>query len=71
MKYDWIIDVLADLKTFAQGNGLLGLAEHLDETSHVAATDIAHAVGGQTGKVTGDARQTRTDHRELAEGKIA
>ena len=48
MKYDWILDVLADLRTFAQANGLAGLADQLDDTRLVAATEIvslAHNTG--------------------------
>lgn len=44
MKYDWIIDVLTDLKSFAQANGLPALAEQLDDTSLLAATEIAQRV---------------------------
>lgn len=40
MKYDWILDVLADLKTFAAANGLDALAEQLDDTRLLAATEI-------------------------------
>lgn len=38
---DWILDVLADLKTFASANGLGKLAEQLDDTTLVAAAEIA------------------------------
>lgn len=41
MKNDWILDVLADLKAFAQANGLTNLAEQLEDTSLVAAAEIA------------------------------
>lgn len=40
MKNDWILDVLADLRTFAQANGLDALADQLDDTRLVAATEI-------------------------------
>lgn len=40
MKYDWMLDVLADLKTFAHANGLEALADQLEETRQVAATEI-------------------------------
>ena len=30
MQYEWILDVLTDLKAFAKGNGLTALAEQLD-----------------------------------------
>ncbi len=41
MNNDWILDVLADLKAFAQANGLNKLAEQLEDTSLVAAAEIA------------------------------
>ena len=41
MQNEWILDVLADLKTFAQKNGLGALAEQLDDTRLVAATELA------------------------------
>lgn len=45
MKYDWMLDVLADLKTFAQSNGLDRLAEHLEDTRIIAAAEIASVTG--------------------------
>lgn len=41
MKNNWILDVLADLKTFAQANGMVALAEQLDDTALIAAADLA------------------------------
>lgn len=41
MKYKWILDVLADLKTFSTANGLHGLAKELDDTRLLAAIEIA------------------------------
>lgn len=43
MANDWIIDVLADLKTYSKKNGLSVLAKQLDETTLIAATEIASA----------------------------
>lgn len=40
MKNDWILDVLADLKTFAEENELSELARHLVETTEIARQDI-------------------------------
>ncbi|PSL22221.1 hypothetical protein CLV88_101646 [Shimia abyssi] len=40
MKNDWILDVLADLRTFALANGLEDLADQLDDTRMVAACEI-------------------------------
>lgn len=41
MANDWIIDVIADLKTFAARKGLSALANQLDESMLVAAIEIA------------------------------
>ena len=41
MRSDWILDVLADLKTFVRANELVALAEQLDDTSIVAMAEIA------------------------------
>ncbi len=48
MQNEWILDVLADLKTFAQQNGLGVLAEQLDDTQLVAASELALTGEGQT-----------------------
>ncbi len=59
----WILDVLADLKTFALANDLGALAQQLDATSLVASAEIlsqveqAQGIGnagcGRTGSDTG------------------
>ncbi|MBB4174792.1 hypothetical protein [Sulfitobacter noctilucicola] len=41
MRSDWILDVLADLKTFALSVDLHALAEQLDDTAIVAMAEIA------------------------------
>ena len=41
MTNDWILDVLADLKTFADTNGLGALSLQLDETATIAAAEIS------------------------------
>jgi hypothetical protein len=41
MQNDWIIDVLADVKTFARANGLPMLAAQLEETAFVAAAELS------------------------------
>jgi hypothetical protein len=40
MAYDWIFDVLEDLKAFAQANGLTALAAKADEALAVARTEV-------------------------------
>ena len=41
MANDWIIDVLADLKTYATKNGLGALSHQLDKSSLIATSEIA------------------------------
>lgn len=41
----WIIDVIADLKTFADQNELPLLSRQLSETAKVAVAEIALTVG--------------------------
>ncbi|WP_299353932.1 hypothetical protein [uncultured Shimia sp.] len=67
MKYDWILDVLADLKTFAHANDLRVLADQLEETRQIAAIEIvsvsdmtglvAHGDDTSTGTYSGNARE--------------
>ncbi len=57
MQHDWILDVLADLKTFAKSNGLRALAEQLDDTTLIAAAEIASIEGEADAK--GHGQNTR------------
>ena len=41
MANEWILDVLADLETFARDNGLPALASGIDDLGVVAATELA------------------------------
>lgn len=41
MANEWILDVLADLKTFARNNGLSSVASGLDDLTIVAAAELA------------------------------
>jgi len=46
MRNDWIIDVLADLNSFAKSNGLPVLAKQLEDTAILASVELAsHNVG--------------------------
>ena len=42
MKYDWIIDVISDLETFASANDMQDLAAELADLKLVAAADISN-----------------------------
>lgn len=41
MRQDWVFDVLADLRSFAVQNGMIKLADQLEDTMIIAAADIA------------------------------
>lgn len=43
MRYDWIIEVLQDMKTFSEKHGMVALARKVDETIRVAEAEIAVA----------------------------
>ena len=63
MGQGWIIDVLTDLRTFAQLNGLPQLAAKLEETTRIAAGEIAAAPAeGVTARIATDG----TGHRDFS-----
>ena len=41
MRHDWIFDVLKDLRSYAQSNGLPALALKADEAMRVAQAEVA------------------------------
>jgi hypothetical protein len=43
MRHDWIFEVLQDLRSYAQKNGLPALAAKAEETLRVAEVEIAAA----------------------------
>ena len=45
MEQDWILDVLADLRTFAHASNLPKLAEHLDDSAVIAMAEISALFG--------------------------
>lgn len=69
MGNDWIIDVLADLRAFAQKNDLPLLAVQLDETSLVAQAEIAQLVERTPISVRGEATETRSIFVQTAGGR--
>lgn len=71
MQYEWILDVLTDLKAFAQANGLSSLAEQLDDTSLLAAAEIAQIAGGMAGGFAANAGRAGGVHREASAGENA
>jgi hypothetical protein len=71
MQYDWILDVLDDLKSFAKGNGLPALAEQLDDTSLLAAAEIAQFSAGGIGAQRRNAEPDRAADRGPSAGENA
>ncbi len=57
MTNDWIIDVLTDLQKFSANNSLSRLADHLDDTIMVAATELSSQ--GSRSRMVGDFEQDR------------
>ena len=47
MANDWILDVLADLRAFADKNGLSETADQLGDATLIAAVELASAKGRQ------------------------
>ena len=66
MANDWIIDVLADLKKYAAKNGLAALARQLDDTTLVAASEIAATQGGGQELTIGEIGNTGGLYRAVA-----
>ena len=62
MSKEWVIDVLSDLRAFAQTNAMPALADQLEEAIVAGATEIGQASaiqagpdGAETGRLTGTA----------------
>ena len=45
MRDDWILDLLADLRSFAAANQLPRLAEQLDDTAIIALAELSERQG--------------------------
>lgn len=48
MRHSWILDVLNDLRTYAENNSLPAIAAAAAQTLGIAHTEIAAAAGGDT-----------------------
>lgn len=46
MKHDWMIDVLADLRTYALNHNMSNLSEHLEDSIMIAASDMTASEQG-------------------------
>ncbi len=71
MAQDWIVDVLADLRSFALQNNMGALAEQLDDTILVAATEIAQTAPDVPDETGDHVSGTGRFPRRFASGQIA
>lgn len=70
MTNEWIIDVLNDLKAFAQRNGMDATAAQLDDACLVAHGELSDMSGGPAGTAgTAGTVRTAQDH-EAGTGNI-
>lgn len=71
MGHDWIIDVLADLKSFASTNDLPLLAEHLEEIALTARQEIDSKVEIPSRTMRGDGAGDRYFFASAGAGRRA
>ncbi len=60
MVHEWVLDVLADLQSFAQSNDLDELAAHLEKAGHIAAAEIYTQADGVTQHKYGESAANRS-----------
>lgn len=68
MRYDWIIEVLQDMKTFSERHGMVALARKVDETIRVAEAEIAVAATNHPGHDDLDENRDESAGRRAAGG---
>ena len=66
MANDWMLDVLADLKSFAESNGLAVTERHLDQVINTVADELASMQGMAQGTARGIGH-VREFHRPVTE----
>lgn len=69
MAQDWMIDILTDIRQYAQKNAMLDLAEHLDDAIIVAASEI-RAASVSTDTTERYDHTDRNIHRPTAEHEL-
>lgn len=69
MKADWVIDILKDIRQFSEQNGMLVLAEQLDDAIFVAATEIGARVA-ESGTVKSVRGNPRGVTRAFADNEV-
>ena len=69
MKAYWVIDILKDIRQFSEKNGMVELAEHLDDAIFVAATEIGAKLCG-SGSVDSGNGKTRGAAGALTDNEV-
>jgi hypothetical protein len=69
MKAFWVIDILKDIRQFSEKNGMVELAEQLDDAIFVAAREIGARVDG-LGATDGGAGQARNSAGAVADHEL-
>jgi hypothetical protein len=69
MKAYWVIDILKDIRQFSEKNGMLELAEQLDDAIFVAASEIGAQLCG-AGTVDVAKGQARGALGAVADGEL-
>ena len=71
MTNEWIIDVLTDLKRFAQENGLHATASELDDVCLVALAELASLQAGDMGQTNNHEGGSGKPHQPVTESDVA
>lgn len=71
MGHEWIIDVLADLRSFASTNDLPVLAAQLEQTALIASVEISKGTDKPSRQVRGDGLGTRLVSASTGAGRRA
>jgi hypothetical protein len=69
MKAYWVIDILKDIRQFSEKNGMVELAEQLDDAIFVAACEISAKMAG-AGTATSAKGDTRGVTRAVADHEV-
>lgn len=69
MKADWVIDILRDIRQFSEKNGMVELAEQLDDAIFVAALEIGMKTAA-AGNLKGATRNTGIVAGALADHEV-
>jgi hypothetical protein len=65
----WVIDILKDIRQFSEKNGMVELAEQLDDAIFVAASEIGVKLAGP-GSVDAGAGRVRGISRATADNEV-